>query len=43
VREMRKHLAWYIRGLRGAARMREAINSSESVRELRDIMLKYSS
>jgi tRNA-dihydrouridine synthase B len=41
VREMRKHLAWYIRGLRGAARMRDAINTSESVEELRGIMLEY--
>lgn len=41
VREMRKHLAWYIRGLRGAARMREAINTSESVGELRDILSRY--
>jgi nifR3 family TIM-barrel protein len=39
VREMRKHLSWYVRGLPGAARFRELINRVEEkealVRELR--------
>jgi nifR3 family TIM-barrel protein len=32
--EMRKHAAWYIKGLPGAALMRQRINRAESVREL---------
>ena len=27
VREMRKHIGWYIKGIRGAARLRTAINA----------------
>lgn len=30
VKEMRKHLAWYLKGLPGAARMRQDINSENS-------------
>ena len=30
VREMRKHVGWYLRGLRGAAQMRGRINTMES-------------
>ncbi len=41
VREMRKHMAWYIKGLRGAARIREAINASEDAEALRSIMSAY--
>jgi tRNA-dihydrouridine synthase len=26
IREMRKHLSWYTRGMRGAARIRESLN-----------------
>ena len=32
--EMRKHAAWYIKGLPGAALMRQKINGAESVKEL---------
>ncbi len=43
VREMRKHLSWYVRGLPGAARFREAINRGEDkdvlVRELRSFLI----
>ena len=27
IREMRKHIGWYIKGIRGAARLRTAINA----------------
>jgi tRNA-dihydrouridine synthase B len=36
VREMRKHLAWYMKGMRGAARLREEINHCDNL----DAMLK---
>ena len=32
--EMRKHLAWYMKGLPGAARLREKINRTESLKSL---------
>ncbi|MEA1960130.1 MAG: tRNA dihydrouridine synthase DusB [Bacillota bacterium] len=34
VREMRKHLSWYIKGMRGAAQMREHINRSTTREEI---------
>lgn len=40
-REMRKHLAWYIRGLRGSSRMRELINSTADSRGLRRAISGY--
>ncbi|MEN6347912.1 MAG: tRNA dihydrouridine synthase DusB [Syntrophomonas sp.] len=33
-REMRKHLAWYIKGIRGAARLREEINRTGTLEGL---------
>lgn len=38
VREMRKHFAWYIKGLRGAARIREEINRASKKEELLNII-----
>lgn len=34
VREMRKHLGWYIKGLKNAARLKVSINSAETLQEL---------
>lgn len=36
--EMRKHAAWYTKGLRGAARIREHINKSQSKQEIVEIL-----
>ena len=38
IREMRKHVAWYTKGLCGAARLREKINQVESYEELEKIL-----
>ena len=38
IREMRKHVAWYTRGLHGSARLREAINQVASYEELESIL-----
>jgi len=38
IREMRKHFAWYTKGLRGAARIREEINRASSKEELLTII-----
>lgn len=38
IREMRKHVSWYTKGLRGAARLREKINQIESCEELEKIL-----
>jgi nifR3 family TIM-barrel protein len=41
VREMRKHLAWYVRGLPAAARFRDQINHVHSLAELEDLATSY--
>lgn len=38
VREARKHLGWYIKGLRGASGARDKINKAEQKEELTDIL-----
>lgn len=38
IREMRKHVAWYTKGLHNAARLRDDINSIESYEELEKIL-----
>ena len=38
--EMRKHAAWYTRGLRNSARLRESINKAQSKEEIKDILLE---
>lgn len=34
VREMRKHMGWYLKGIHGAARLRQTINTIEQAQEL---------
>ena len=34
IREMRKHVAWYTKGMPGSARLRDAINKVETYKEL---------
>mgnify|MGYP002564254064 CR=1 FL=1 len=38
IREMRKHVAWYTKGLPGSAKLREEINRVESYAELEDLL-----
>ena len=38
IREMRKHVAWYTAGMRGAAKMREAVNHVNSVKEIEALL-----
>lgn len=41
VREMRKHVAWYIKGLRDAARIREKINTADSIEGIEHILRDF--
>ncbi|MGN1020118.1 MAG: tRNA dihydrouridine synthase DusB [Aristaeellaceae bacterium] len=41
VREMRKHIGWYIAGMRGAAQMRTRINLIEDPQEARDALRAF--
>ena len=38
IREMRKHVAWYTKGMEGSARLREAINRGETYDELEKLL-----
>ena len=38
IREMRKHVAWYTKGLKGAARLREKVNQVENFEELGNLL-----
>ena len=38
IREMRKHVAWYTKGLHGSARLRDQINQVESYAELENLL-----
>ena len=40
MREARKHAAWYIKGIRGAASLRQEIGSLETISQLEDIAEK---
>ena len=40
-REMRKHVAWYIKGLPGSARVREQVNRTRSVAEMQALLAGY--
>jgi nifR3 family TIM-barrel protein len=41
VREMRKHLSWYVRGVPGAAQFRAAINRLEGKDQMREALLLF--
>jgi tRNA-dihydrouridine synthase len=40
-REMRKHVAWYIRGLPHSARVREQVNRTRTATELAELLTAY--
>ena len=39
VAEMRKHVGWYIQGVRGAAQLRAAINRMEKPEQVREALM----
>lgn len=39
--EMRKHIAWYIHGMHGAARFRESINTMEDGQAVREALIAF--
>lgn len=41
VKEMRKHIAWYIKGMRDSAEIRNKINTISSKEEMENILLNY--
>lgn len=41
VREMRKHIAWYIKGMKEATKIREKINTLQTKKEVEDCLTEY--
>lgn len=41
IQEMRKHAAWYLKGMRGAARVREQINNTNTREELVQLLTSF--
>ncbi|WP_330643397.1 tRNA dihydrouridine synthase DusB [Anaerotignum propionicum] len=41
IREMRKHMAWYLKGLPGAAEFRGKLNYTESLEEMEGLLKEY--
>ena len=41
IREMRKHIGWYLKGLKGSAKLRNEINSLDTVKEVYDSLEKF--
>ncbi len=41
VLEMRKHICWYLKGMRNAARIKDTVNMTESYEEVKKILLDY--
>lgn len=39
--EMRKHIAWYLKGLRGGAKVRNLINGCTTKKDMEEILLQY--
>ena len=39
IREMRKHVAWYTKGMEGSAKLRDEINKVESYQELENLLM----
>lgn len=39
--EMRKHITWYLKGIKGAAVLREQINKMDDVNEIKKILMNY--
>ena len=40
-REIRKHVAWYVKGLPNATAMRQKINTIDTKKELEDCLKEY--
>jgi len=41
IREMRKHVAWYVSGYPKAAKLRGAVNEVETMQQLEELLLRY--
>lgn len=43
VTQMRKHVSWYLKGLKNSSKLRNEINSLKSIKEVMDVLTQYKS
>lgn len=41
VREMRKHVAWYVKGIKGASKIKDQVNQFESRTEIKEVLYSF--
>lgn len=41
IKEMRKHIAWYVKGMKEATKIREEVNRIQSKKEMEDCLIEY--
>ena len=41
IKEMRKHIAWYLKGLKGTASLRNKINTIGTKIEMENVLIEY--
>lgn len=41
IREMRKHISWYMKGYKNSAQLRNVVNKISSRREMEEVLLRY--
>lgn len=41
IREMRKHICWYLKNLKDSSKIREEINRLETKRDVEDTLIEY--
>ena len=41
VREMRKHVAWYVKGMKSAKAIKTGVNEFESFEEVKNFLIEY--
>lgn len=39
--KLRKHIAWYLKGIKGSSKIRDEINKSESIEKTKEILARY--
>ncbi len=39
--KMRKHIAWYLKGLKGSSNVKDLVNKSENIKEVKETLIEY--
>ena len=41
IKEMRKHIAWYVKGLKDSSKIREQVNKIQTKKEMEECITEY--